>query len=180
MGPYCNVLLVHCSLPSLQTSMLCSQAWDGENSRAQGDKVHGLKWEDKARGISEVMEEGRDELWVWGLCEEDRSSWRLGYVWTRGKLSWSSDVKKEGKNGMICKLEGSYQPPASSDGEWVKSGASHRAHSAGFRVMGPTAGWVSGAREPSLLHLQGHCPLTMTGGGPCLYLTLWVWRDSSF
>lgn len=61
-------------------------------------------------------------------------------MWTRGKLSWSLDVKKEEKNGIICKLEGSYRPPASSDRDWVKSGANHKAHSAGFRVMGPTEG----------------------------------------
>lgn len=50
------------------------------------------------------------------------------------------DVKEGRKNGMVCKLEGSFPPLASSDREWVRSGVGHGAHSAGFRVMGPVEG----------------------------------------
>lgn len=65
----------------------------------------------------------------WGMCRQEV-----------GQAGAQIDVKEGRKNGMMCKLEGSFQPPASSDREWVRSGASHRACSAGFRVMGPAEG----------------------------------------
>lgn len=65
MGPYCHVSLVHSSLPPLQASMLCSWAWDGV--KIAGHRETGFMGLSEKIGLeasSEVMEEGRDKLWV--------------------------------------------------------------------------------------------------------------------